>query len=63
MSYRLHATSPIGRADEQPLPLAPRRLLFIMPLSPTGPLDHPPGVLSPRREPHGRCRWYRAACC
>ena len=46
---RLPATSPLGRADEQPPPLAPRRLLLIMASGPAGPLDHQPGVLAPRR--------------
>ena len=35
---------PIGRADEQPLPLALRRLLSIIVSSPAGSLVHPPGV-------------------
>ena len=43
-------------AEEQPLPLAPHRLLLIMASGPAGPLDHPSGVLPPRREPHGRDR-------
>ena len=47
---------PLGRADEQPLPLAPRRLLLIMASGPAGPLGHPSGNLSPRRESCGRDR-------
>ena len=50
---RLRAASPLGRADEQPLPLALRRLLLFMISGPAGPLVHPPGVLTPRREAHG----------
>ena len=37
-------------------PLAPRFLLLNISSGPAGPLDHPSGVLSPRREPHGRDR-------
>ena len=36
--------------------LAMRPLLMAMALGPAGPLDHPPGVLPPRRESHGRGR-------
>ena len=54
--YRLPAASPLGRADEQPPPLAPRRLLLIMASGSAGPLDHPSGVLFPHRESHGRDR-------
>ena len=50
---RFRATSPLGRANEQPLPLALRRLMLIMVSSPAGSLVHPPGVRTPRREPHG----------
>ena len=31
-------------------------LLLTMALDPAGPLDHPPGVLTPRRKSHGRGR-------
>ena len=51
---RLRAASPLGRADEQPLPLALRRLMFIRALVSAGPLSHPHGVLTPRRKFHGR---------
>ena len=34
-------------------------LLLTMALGPVGPLDHLPGVLTPRRESHGR-RWPRS---
>ena len=54
LPYRLRVASPLGHADEQSHPLALRRLLFIMVSGPTRPLVHPPGVLTPRSEPHGR---------
>ena len=50
----IRAESPLGRADEQPLPLAPRRLLLIMASGLAGYLGRPPGVFTPRRESHGR---------
>ena len=54
---RLRAAFPIGRANEQPLPLALLCLLLIIMVSgPAGPLVHPQGVLTPRRESHGRDR-------
>ena len=56
LPYRLRAASPLGRAAEQPLVLALRRLLLIMVSGPAGPLVHPHGVLTPRRESHGRDR-------
>lgn len=45
-----------GRAEEQPFPLALRRPLLILVSGPVGPVEHPPGVLSPRREFLGRDR-------
>ena len=53
---RLRAASLLERADKQPVPLALHRLLFIMVSGPAGPLVHPQGVLTPRRESHGRDR-------
>ena len=53
---RLRAAPPLGRADEHPLALALSRLLSIMASGPTGPLVHPRGVLTPRRESHDRNR-------
>ena len=53
---RLRAASPLGRADEQPLALALRRLLLIMASGSTGFLVHPHGVRKPRRGSHGRDR-------
>ena len=53
---RLRAASPLGRAEEQPPPLAPSHLLLIMASGPAGPLVHPLDVPSPRRESHGRDR-------
>ena len=53
---RLRAASPLGRADEQPLPLGLRRLLLIMVSGPVGPVVHPHGVLASRREFHGHHR-------
>ena len=53
---RLRAALPLGRADEQPLPLPLSRLLLNMASGPTGALVHPHGVLTPRRESHGRDR-------
>ena len=52
----LRAASPLGRAEEQPPPLAPSRLLLIVASGPAGPLVHPLNVLAPRRESHGRDR-------
>ena len=54
LPYRLRATSPAERADEQPLALALSHLLLIKASGPAGLLAHPPGVLIPRRESHGR---------
>ena len=51
---RLPTASPLGRTDVQQQQLAMPPLLSTMALGPAGPLDHPPGVLTPRRESHGR---------
>ena len=48
--------TPLRRADEQPLPLALRRLLLIMASGPVRALVHPHGVPAHRRESHGRDR-------
>ena len=40
------------------MPLALSRLLLIMSSGPAGPLVHPHGVLTPRRESHGRDRFW-----
>ena len=52
----LRAASSLGRADEQPLPLAMHRMLLIMVSGPARLLIHPYGVLTHRREAHGRER-------
>ena len=53
---RLRAPSPLGRAEEQPPPLAPSHLPLIMASGPPGPLVHPLDVQSLRRESYGRYR-------
>ena len=53
---RFQAASPLGRADELPLPMAQRHLLLILASGPAGPLHRPSGVLSSRREFNGRDR-------
>ena len=52
----LRAASPLGRTEERPLALALSHLLFIMAPGPAEPLVYPLGVLTPRRESHGRDR-------
>ena len=52
----LWVASPLGRAEEQPPPLAPSHLLLRMASGPAGPLVLPLDVLSPLRESHGRDR-------
>ena len=47
----LRAASPLGRADVPQEQLVMHRLLFTMAVGPAGPLDHLPGVLTPRRSP------------
>ena len=51
---RLRAASPLRHADKYPLALALSHLLLIKASGPAGLLAHPPGVLIPRRESHGR---------
>ena len=53
---RLRAASPLGRADEHPLPLVLRRLLLIMVSRLAGPIVYPYGVLTSRHESNGRDR-------
>ena len=53
---RRPTASPLGRADVQQQQLAMHPLLSTMALGPAEPIDHPPGVLRPRRESHGRGR-------
>ena len=62
---RLRAVSLLGRAKEQPPPLAPSHLLLSMASGPAGPIVHPLDVLPPRRESataSGR-RYGRRSCC
>ena len=53
---RLRTASLLGRAGVQQQQPVMRALLSTMTLSPAGPLDHLPGVLTPHRESHGRGR-------
>ena len=53
---RLWTVAPLGRTGVQQQQPAMHPLLWTMASGPAGPLDQMPGVLTPRRESHGRGR-------